>query len=46
MTWSIGAHADGISRYFAQPLNGRDISSLARILDSLIQANQNHHQHG
>jgi DNA-binding MarR family transcriptional regulator len=32
-------HADGISRYFAQPLNARDIEDLARILDTLIQAN-------
>jgi len=40
------AHADGISRYFAQPLNTRDIGDLARILDSLIQANQNHGQPG
>jgi len=39
-------HADGIGRYFAQPLTPRDISDLARILDSLIQANQNHHQPG
>src|SRR5215469_12316744 len=37
-TWP--AHADGISRYFVQPLNARDITDLARILDSLIQANQ------
>jgi MarR family transcriptional regulator, 2-MHQ and catechol-resistance regulon repressor len=36
------AHADGISRYFVQPLAPRDIAELARILDSLIQANQNH----
>ena len=40
------AHADGIGRYFAQPLAPRDIGDLARILDSLIQANQNHHQPG
>ena len=40
------AHADGIGRYFAQPLAPRDIADLARILDSLIQANQNHHQPG
>lgn len=40
------AHADGIGRYFAQPLTPRDISDLARILDSLIQANQNHNQLG
>ena len=38
------AHADGIGRYFAQPLAPRDIGELARILDSLIQANQNHDQ--
>src|SRR6201988_3203192 len=35
------AHADGIGRYFAQPLAPCDIGELARILDSLIQANQN-----
>jgi hypothetical protein len=35
-------HADGIGRYFVQPLTSRDIGELARILDSLIQANQNH----
>ena len=40
------AHADGIGRYFAQPLTPRDIGDLARILDSLIQANQNHDQPG
>ena len=40
------AHADGIGRYFAQPLTPRDISDLSRILDSLIQANQNHDQPG
>ena len=39
-------HADGISRYFAQPLTARDIEDLARILDTLIQANQNHDQPG
>jgi DNA-binding MarR family transcriptional regulator len=33
-------HADGISRYFVQPLASRDIGDLARILDSLIEANQ------
>ena len=38
------AHADGIGRYFAQPLTPRDVGELARILDSLIQANQNHDQ--
>ncbi len=37
-------HADGIGRYFVQPLAPRDIEDLARILDTLIQANQNHHQ--
>jgi DNA-binding MarR family transcriptional regulator len=37
-------HADGIGLYFAQPLTARDIGELARILDSLIQANQNHDQ--
>ena len=40
------AHADGIGRYFAQPLTPRDTGDLARILDSLIQANQNHDQPG
>jgi DNA-binding MarR family transcriptional regulator len=35
------AHAEGISRYFAQPLTSHDISELTRILDTLIQANQN-----
>jgi DNA-binding MarR family transcriptional regulator len=40
------AHADGIGRYFAQPLAPRDIGELARILDNLIQANQNHDQPG
>jgi DNA-binding MarR family transcriptional regulator len=40
------AHADGIGRYFAQPLTSRDIGDLTRILDALIQANQNHHQPG
>jgi DNA-binding MarR family transcriptional regulator len=39
-------HADGIGRYFVQPLTARDIEDLARILDTLIQANQNHHQPG
>ena len=39
-------HADGIGRYFAQPLTARDIEDLARILDTLIQANQNHDQPG
>jgi hypothetical protein len=40
--WSV--YADGIGRYFAQPLARRDIGELARILDRLIQANQNHDQ--
>ncbi len=40
------AHADGIERYFAQHLTPGDIAELARILDSLIQANQNHNQPG
>jgi DNA-binding MarR family transcriptional regulator len=40
------AHADGIGRYFAQPLAPRDVGELARILDTLIQANQNHDQPG
>lgn len=40
------AHADGIGRYFAQPLAPRDIGELARILDRLIQANRNHDQPG
>jgi DNA-binding MarR family transcriptional regulator len=35
-------HADGIGRYFVQPLAHHDIGELARILGSLIQANQNH----
>jgi DNA-binding MarR family transcriptional regulator len=38
------AHADGIGRYFVQPLNSRDMGELARILDRLILANQNHGQ--
>ena len=37
-------HADGIGRYFAQPLTSRDIADLARVLGRLIQANQNHDQ--
>jgi hypothetical protein len=40
------AHADGIGRYFVQPLAPRDIGDLSRILNSLIQANQNHGQPG
>ncbi len=39
-------HANGIGRYFVQPLTARDIEDLARILDTLIQANQNHDQPG
>ena len=39
-------HADGIGRYFVQPLTARDIEDLARILGTLIQANQNHDQPG
>lgn len=35
-------HADGIRRYFAQPLAPGDISELGRILGRLIQANENH----
>ncbi len=38
------AHADGIGRYFAEPLTRRDISELGRILARLIQANE--HQPG
>ncbi len=38
------AHANGIGRYFVQPLAPRDIGDLGRILDRLIQANQNHDQ--
>ena len=34
------AHADGIGRYFAQPLERRDIAELGRILGRLIQANE------
>ncbi len=34
-------HADGIGRYFVQPLAGRDLDELGRILDTLIQANEN-----
>jgi DNA-binding MarR family transcriptional regulator len=39
-------HAAGIGRYFVQPLAPQDIGDLARILDSLIQANQNHGKPG
>jgi len=35
------AHADGIARYFVEPLARHDISELGRILGDLIQANQN-----
>jgi DNA-binding MarR family transcriptional regulator len=35
-------HADGIGRYFVEPLTPGDISELARILDRLIQANEKH----
>jgi DNA-binding MarR family transcriptional regulator len=40
------AHADAIERYFAQHLTPGDVTELARILDALIQANQNHSQPG
>ena len=33
-------HADGIGRYFVEPLAEHDISELGRILGDLIQANQ------
>jgi MarR family transcriptional regulator, 2-MHQ and catechol-resistance regulon repressor len=33
-------HADGIGRYFVRPLAGRDLDELGRILDTLIQANE------
>jgi DNA-binding MarR family transcriptional regulator len=33
-------HADGIGRYFVQPLAQRDLDELGRILDTLIQANE------
>lgn len=38
------AHADGIGRYFVQPLTPRQIGDLGRILHALIQANQNEDQ--
>lgn len=38
------AHADGIGRYFVQPLTPGQIGDLGRILHSLIQANQNDDQ--
>jgi DNA-binding MarR family transcriptional regulator len=34
------AHADGIARYFVEPLTARDISELGRILADLTKANQ------
>ena len=40
------AHADGIQRYFAQHLTPAGTAQLARILDTLIQANQDDSQHG
>jgi hypothetical protein len=40
------AHVEGIGRYFVQPLAPRDISELARIPDSLVQANENHNRPG
>jgi DNA-binding MarR family transcriptional regulator len=40
------AHADGIERYFARHLTPGDVTELARILDALIQASQNHSQPG
>ena len=43
-TWP--AHADGIERYFAQHLTSGDTAELARILDTLIQANQDDSQPG
>jgi DNA-binding MarR family transcriptional regulator len=33
-------HADGIGRYFVQPLAQRDLGELGRILDTLILANE------
>ena len=33
-------HADGIGRYFVQPLARRDLDELGRILGTLIQANE------
>ncbi len=35
-------HAEGIGRYFAEPLAQHDIDELGRILADLIQANENH----
>ena len=40
------AHADGIERYFAQHLTPGDVTELARILDTVIQANQDDSQPG
>ena len=40
------AHADGIQRYFAQHLTPADTAQLARILDTVIQANQDDSQPG
>jgi DNA-binding MarR family transcriptional regulator len=40
------AHADGIQHYFAQHLTPGDTTELARILDTLIQANQDDSQPG
>ena len=40
------SHADGIERYFAQHLTSGDTAELARILDTLIQANQDDSQPG
>jgi DNA-binding MarR family transcriptional regulator len=37
-------HAEGIGRYFVDPLASRDIRELGRILDNLIKANQDHDQ--
>ncbi len=37
-------HAEGIGRYFVQPLAPGDIGDLARILGTLIRANQDHVQ--
>ena len=33
-------HADGIGRYFVEPLAQDDLGALSRILDTLIQANE------
>jgi DNA-binding MarR family transcriptional regulator len=42
--WPV--HADGIERYFAQHLTPGDVTELARILDTVIQANQDDSQPG